>query len=243
MSHSLLIKVLAAVGCLCLQMCSSSVLLAADTESTHQYFRDSLLISRHEPSLAIDVHDSFVFVGRHPIRIRDVAAGERFVFVDATENRIQRLFIVQFEGFLPGIDDFYRYDLTGNPVVANYPFRSNGYAFDIVDAIATNPKSESAITYPYLESKGYSVPRHWMQWRSLTVVDKARSKEMILFYVEDAGTTGMPLSDFYEDDTATAEWNAIQNELEVRANDSFRLTGLDENGDPVNSTWSSIPTK
>ena len=64
---------------------------------------------------------------------------------------------------------------------------------------------------------------------------------MILFYVEDADATGMLLSDFYEDDTATAEWIIIQKELEIRANDSFRLTGLDENGDPVNSTWASIP--
>lgn len=239
----LLILAFSAAFWLCLHIYSNTILLAAGAENAQQYFKDGVLISLQDPSLAIDVDDSFTFVGRHPFTIRDVAAGERFIFVDTDDNLIQRLFIVQFEGFLPGVDDFYRYDLTGSPVVADYPFRSNGYAFDILEAIAANPKSESAATYPYLESRGYLVPRYWMQWRSLTVADQARSKEMILFYVENVDATGLSLTDFYQEDAATAEWTDVQKELEVRANDSFRLTGLDENGDPITSAWSSIPIR
>ena len=61
------------------------------------------------------------------------------VFVDAEESTIKRLLIVQFEGFLPAVDEYYRYNLSASPVVANYPFRSNAYAFDIVESIAANP--------------------------------------------------------------------------------------------------------
>lgn len=232
---------IATVGLLANQMPFSTAHVVADTNSAHQFVQDGVLISLHEPSLAIDVDNAFTFVGRHSFTIRDIAAGERFVFVDATNDIIERLFIVQFEGFLPGVDDFYRYDLTGSPVVANYPFRSNGYAVDIVEAITANPKGESAATYPFLESKGYSVPAHWMMWRSLTVTDQARNKEIIIFYVENVDATGLTLADLYKDDSATAEWISIQKDLEIRANSSFRLTEVNEKGKPLTSGWSSIP--
>ena len=235
--------VFAAVGWLSLQWSATAVLHAADANNEHQFVRDGVLISLKEPSLAIEVKDSFTFVGRHPFTIRDVAAGERFIFVDAEGDIIQRLFIVQFEGFLPGVDNFYRYDLSESPVVADYPFRSNGYAFDIVEAIAANPRAESAATYPFLKSKGYVVPENWMMWRSLTIADLARKKEIIAFYVENVDSTGLTLADLYKEDKATDAWINIQKDLEVRANGSFRLTELNEDGEPVTSAWSSIPNR
>jgi hypothetical protein len=204
---------------------------------------DGVLISREDPSLAIKVANEFEFVGRHPFTIRDVAAGERFVFVQAEDHRVEKLFMVQFEGFLPGVNDFYRYDLAGNPMVANYPFRSNGYAFNIVESITANPKSESAATYPFLKSKGFSVPDELMMWRSLTVADKARNKEMIIFYLEDVKSTGLTLADLYVDDSATDVWINIQKDLEIRANDSFQLSELDDSSNPIISEWSSIPNQ
>ncbi len=235
--------VFTAVGWLCLQISAGADLHAVDANNEHQFVRDGVLISLTEPSLAIEVKDSFAFVGRHPFTIRDVAAGERFIFVDAEGDIIQRLFIVQFEGFLPGVDDFYRYDMSASPVVANYAFRSNGYAFDIVEAIAANPGAESAATYPFLKSKGYVVPDNWMMWRSLAIADHARKKEIIAFYVENVDSTGLTLADLYKEDEATDAWINIQKGLEVRANGSFRLTELNDDGEPVTSAWSSIPNR
>ena len=228
---------------LIMYLSSSTIVNGAEPLNPNQFMADGVLVSLEDPSLAIYVADEFEFVGRHPFTIRDVAAGERFVFVQADDQRIQRLFMVQFEGFLPGVDDFYRYDLDGNPVVANYPFRSNGYAFDIVESITNNPKSESAATYPFLESKGYSVPDELMMWRSLTVTNIARSKEMIIFYLEDVKSAGLTLADLYVDDSATDVWINIQKDLEIRANDSFQLTHLDESGKPIILGWSSIPNQ
>jgi hypothetical protein len=151
--------------------------------------------------------------------------------------------MIQFEGFLPGVDEFYRYNLAGKPVVANYPFRSNGYAFNIVESINANPKSESAATYPFLESQGFSVPDELMMWRSLTVADKARNKEMIIFYIEDVKSTGLTIADFYVDDFETELWVNIQKDLEIRANDAFQLTELDDSSNPIHSGWSSIPNQ
>ena len=236
-------SIIAASACLIVCLSTNIVTNSNESQNLNQFMTDGVLISREEPSLAIDVADEFEFVGRHPFTIRDVAAGERFVFVQAEDHQVQKLLMVQFEGFLPGVDDFYRYDLAGKPVVANYPFRSNGYAFNIVESINANPKSESAATYPFLESQGFSVPDELMMWRSLTVADKARNKEMIIFYIEDVKSTGLTIADFYVDDFDTEVWSNIQKDLEMRANDAFRLTELDDSGKQIQSGWSSIPNQ
>ena len=233
----------AAIACLIVYLSTSTIVNATEASELNQFMSDGVLISREDPSLAIDVADDFAFVGRHPFTIRDVAAGERFVFVQAEDHQVQKLLIVQFEGFLPGVDNFYRYDLSGKPVVANYPFRSNGYAFNIIENIVANPKSESAATYPFLESKGYSVPNELMMWRSLTVADEALNKEMIIFYIEDVKSTGLTLADLYVDDSDTDVWINIQIELEFRANDAFRITELDDSSRPDQTGWSSIPNQ
>ena len=227
------------VVCGVLLACGS--LNAEEGVSSDQFYSDGTLVSSLEPALAIKVDDALSYVGRHSFAIRDVAAGERFIFAEADGGVVQRLVIVQFEGFLPEIDDAYRYDLSQSPVVANYPFRSNGYAFDIIESIAANPVSESAATYPFLQSKGYEVPSQWMMWRSLTVVDEARKKEMIVFYVEDVASTDLALDEFYAGDDATKEWAEIQIGLENRASRSIQIAELDDAGLPVTSTWSSIP--
>ena len=211
-------------------------------DSSNRYVNDGVLISRSDPTLAIDVNDSFAYAGRHPIRIRDLAAGERFVYVDADDREIRRMLIMQFEGFLPGVDGHYRYDLSESPVVANYPFRSNPYAFDLQRSIDANPGGESADTNEFLTNLGYRVPRQWMMWRSLTIADTARKKELILFYVEDLASTGLDISAVYENDEPTRAWVALQPGLEMRANQSFRLTGLDDEGRPLESGWTAIPT-
>jgi hypothetical protein len=233
--------VFAANACWIVYLSTSTIVNASEANDMNQFMTDGVLISREDPSLAIDVADEFEFVGRHPFTIRDVAAGERFVFVQAEDHQAQKLLMVQFEGFLAGIDNFYRYDLSGKPVVANYPFRSNGYAFNIVEDMIANPKSESAATYPFLESKGYSVPDELMMWRSLTVADEARNKEMIIFYIEDVKSAGLTLADLYVDDSETDVWISIQKDLESRANDAFRITELDDSSRPIQSGWSSIP--
>lgn len=208
-----------------------------------RFVERDVLISTDRPAIAISVDEQFSYVGRHPVRIRDVAAGERFVFVDADHNRAERLLIVQFEGFLPGVDGQYRYDLSESPVVANYPFRSNGFAFNMANAIENNPGDEAAGTHAFLLAQGYTAPADWMMWRSLTVDGEARRDEMIIFYVEGADAKGLTLGDLYRDDAETATWRNIQQELEIRANRSFQLAPLNHLGRPETAAWASIPNR
>lgn len=219
-----------------------SVALVASEESRElRSVVDRVLISLENPRLAIRPAAEFEFVGRHPFRIRDVAAGERFVFVDAADKRVERLLLVQFEAFLPGIDNYFRYDLSKSPIVASYPFRSNGFAFDLTESRRRDPRNESSLTAVFLEERGYALPDQWMMWRSLTVPDPERRSEIIIFYVEDVASAGLTLHDLYQDDRDTEAWRSIQAELKQRASDAFLLTTLDALGAPKAAAWSAIP--
>ncbi len=77
----------------------------------------------------------------------------------------------------------------------------------------------------------------------MAIADHARKKEVIAFYVENVDSTGLTLADLYQEDEVTDAWINIQKGLEVRANGSFRLTELNDNGEPVTSAWSSIPNR
>lgn len=207
------------------------------------HVEDNIIVSELKPSLAIEVDKGFTYLGRHPIRIRDVAAGERLVFAELQEHRARRLFIIQIEGFLPGIDNEYRYNLTRSPVVAGYPFRSNSFAFDLDKSVAGNPGGESASTQKFLLDRGIAAPKQWMMWRSLTVTSADKRNEMILFYVENVFDHDITISDIYDPDTNkdTPVWKTMQIDLEQRANASYRLARLNEDKQPLQGSWQRVP--
>lgn len=219
--------------------------MPASADDTSRPVNDNIVLSSTNPSLAIKIDESLSFLGRHPIRIRDVAAGERIVFADTDGTKVRRLFILQFEGFLPGIDGYYRYDLSASPVVAGYPFRSNGFAFNLAASLENEPGGEAADTGRFLVAQGLEAPRDWAMWRSLTVTDVARRNELILFYVEDAADHGLTLAEIYEPGTfrATPAWIRLQAEMEQRANAAFQLTTIGADGKPEESEWQSVPNR
>lgn len=203
----------------------------------------NIIVSKSEPSLAINIDPTFRYLGEHPIRIRDVAAGERMVFADLDGSLARRLLIIQFEGFLSGIDDEYRYNLSRSPVVAGYPFRSNAYAFDFAKSAADNPGLESAATARFLDTQSITALQQLAMWRSLTVASRDKRNEMIIFYLEDLSLLNMTLEEIYDPVTGeeTPAWQALQPALEKRANAAFSLAELGEGGRPLTGQWHSIP--
>ena len=220
-----------------LAWCSAAI----SQDDIERLVEDNLLVSTGLPRIAVGVDESLQYIGRHPIRIGEVAAGERFVFADRDSGKVSRLFIAQLEGFLPGVDDEYRYDLSNSPVVAGYPFRSNAYAFNFNESVRNEPTKESASTSRFLAEKGLTAPTVWMMWRSLTVAGDDRRHEMILFYIEGVEENDLTLDDLYQDGSSTERWRDIQQDLERRANESFRLAELDSSNQPIDSTWAEIP--
>lgn len=204
----------------------------------------NIVVSKSSPELAIKVAEDIPYLGRHSIRIRDVAAGERLVFADVDGVQVKRMVILQFEGFLPSVPEAtYRYNFDGRPIVAGYPFRSNPFSFDLPKARAENPGSESADTAAFLESKGIEPPNTWMMWRSLTAELPERRDELIIFYVENGDPAGVKISQIYdpETDQSTAFWRGFMVGLERRANAAFRVAVPRAGAQESSFNWQSVP--
>ena len=206
--------------------------------------RGQLVVSKAKLGLAVKVVEDIPYIGRHHIRIRDVAAGERLVFADTDGSKINRMLILQFEGFLPHVEDGqYRYNFDGRPEVAGYPFRSNPFAFDLEKARAENPGNEAASTAAFLEQQGLVPPKIWMMWRSLTADLPERRDELIIFYVEAGADHEMTMPDIYDPvtDNSTDLWRQFMVGLEQRANAAYELAPVGQDGSPLQGHWTSVP--
>ncbi len=205
---------------------------------------NNVVVSRDAPALAVKLDPALRYLGRHSIKIRDIAAGERLVFAETNDGKVKRMLVLQFEGFLPHVEDGqYRYDFDGRPVIAGYPFRSNPYAFDLSLSRAENPGNESSSTAEFLEGQGLTPPDIWMMWRSLTAELPERRDELIIFYVEPGADYDMGMADIYDPvtDNSTDAWREFMVGLEQRANAAYQLAPVMENGEPDRNAWRSVP--
>lgn len=220
-----------------------SLAIGEPTEAAERRIIENTVVSEHNPALAIRIDPTLAYLGRHAIRIRDVAAGERIVFADYSAGSVKRMLILQYEGFLPGIDEQYRYNLSNSPVVAGYPFRSNAFAFDLAVSRRENPGGESVDTARFLEAKGLTFPNIWMMWRSLTVTDAARRNELIIFYVEAPENKQLTIADIYDPatDRSTEFWRGFTPGLERRANAAFQLAVPAAGAGLSDLDWQAIP--
>jgi hypothetical protein len=102
--------------------------------------RDNTLVSDQLPSVSVEVRKDFKFLGRIPLNIHNIAVGERFIFVKSGRNRhITRMFIVQMEGFLPGVNDIYRWKMENPIKLGHQDYRHNISFYDNEAEIRQNP--------------------------------------------------------------------------------------------------------
>jgi len=202
-------------------------------EPVRRHVEERVLHSSACPALDIEVSHAFEYVGRHAFLLRESAAGERFVFVDAdSSRRVERVIIAQFEGFLPGVDDAFGYDFSNAREIAGHRFRANTFAFSNGAAAEENPGGEAPLTANLLRENGYSFDDEWMMARLLTVPDDAKRNELILFYVEMASNTGLGVSDcYYQDDSGewheSAAWKDLSLELADRLEAALEIRAPD----------------
>lgn len=201
----------------------SALAVSASGQKDGRYVEKNVLVSDKLPKIKIIIDKDFKYVGKFDFKIREVAAGERFVFVDADNKKVERLFIAQFEGFLPGVDDFYRYNFDNAQMFGAHKFRQNTFAYSNAEARRENPAGEGVLTFDFLQKKGFSVEDELMLSRFLTVPDAEKKHELILFYIENVSETKHKLSEFYKDDEATEIWKNISKDLTRRSLKAFEI--------------------
>lgn len=183
---------------------------------------NNVVHSKINPALAVSVSDEFQYVGSFDFVLKEIVEGERYVFVDSDGSKVNRLFILQFESFLPDNEHTYNYDFSNAEEIGNHRYRQNTWAYSNESSRENNPEGEGSLTADFLESKGYVLEDELMMSRFVMVPDSERRHEMILFYLENASTSGYSIDTFYDaDDNPTDHWEEISEGLTARSRDTF----------------------
>lgn len=188
-----------------------------------QYVRGQEIVSKKLPKIRVRVSGDFQYLGKFPFKIRDVAAGERFVFAESQGKKVTRLFIAQFEAFYPENDKVYNYSFADAMEMKGHKFRQNTYAYSNRESLARNVNGEAALTYKFLTEKGLEVEDELVMSRFVTVPPENRKHELILFYLENGSETGYRLHDFYQNDQVTDIWKEISVGLTERSFEAFEV--------------------
>ena len=182
-------------------------------------FTDGVLVSNCRPALRLRPAAGFRYLGAHPFRIGDVAGGERHVFADTDGSRVRRLLLLQFEGFLDGVDETYNYRITTPVTLGGETYNQNIYFFSSRRDLAP----EGVATKAFLERHGLAWPDEQMMSRFVRVVDAARRHELIIFYDESVADAGHTLAEIADDGGVRPAFAAVAESLTARSLRAFTI--------------------
>jgi len=171
----------------------SSVVLAqsaAETESNRiRRVKGHVLISTYLPSIRVRFDKRLKYVGSQKFILYERAQVEQHFFVAADkQGRIKRLYMVQFEGYLPNINATYDYPVTKTVDLGGQTYLVNAESMPNVSAVLKqDPKSDVTRAASFLANKGYRLSESIVYQRFVRLVDEAKRNEFIMVYVEDAG--------------------------------------------------------
>ena len=214
-----------------------SELLKSNQAPSARYVTGNILVSEELPAIEIEVADEFEYVGTFNFEIiansaeypkelqgKAVAAGDRYVFVSANSGQVvNKLFIVQLEGFLPDNDFTFNYNFDTAEFIGKNKYRNNTWFYDSKKLAKENPNNEGALTRAYLQDKGYQLEDEFMMSRFVGLASEDRKHEIIIYYLEMLHkTTGYSLEE-YEEGMPMKEADSIQRALVDRSKRSFKI--------------------
>ncbi len=184
-----------------------------------------VLTSTHLPPLRIKFDEAFKHVGSQQFILYDRAQAEQHYFVAADgQQRIKRMYIVQFEGYLPDIKASYDYPASKTVDLAGQSYLMEAQVVPNVSAVLKqNPQSDAARAVSFLEGKGYRAGEAVLYQRFVRLVDEANRHEFILLYIEDLSDTGFTAADFAEGGRAFSQKEKVLQELLSRALKGFTV--------------------
>ncbi len=202
-----------------------------------RYVKKNVLVSHELPEIEIQVSQQFKFIGEFDFEIiansdeyppefhgNTVASGTRFVFVSADEKKkVNKLFIVQLEGFLEHNSFTYNYNFDKADFIGNNKYRHNTWFYDSKKLAETNPHNEGAKTRSFLENKGYVLEDHFMMSRFLGLASEDRKNEIIIFYLEMMKQNSGYSLEEYENTLNKEEVRAIRSSFVERSKKSFKI--------------------
>lgn len=164
---------------------------AADSQT--RSVKGQILTSTSLPAIRVKFDKAFKYVGSQQFILYGRAQVEQHLFVDAdSHQRIKRMYMVQFESYLPKISGAYNYPVTKTISLAGQSYIVDAEVVPNVSAaIEQDTQSDAARAASFLGGKGYRTGEGVVFQRFVRLVDDAKRSEFILLYIEDLGGAGV----------------------------------------------------
>jgi hypothetical protein len=182
------------------------------------------LVSRELPPVRIKFGEEFKYAGTQSFVLYGSAQVEQHFFVDADGRRIRRLFMVQFEGYLPTNTHTYDYQIKDTVRLGGLDFMHDTQVGSVSAFRKQYPDSDAARAVSFLEGKGYEPDGMDVVFeRFIRLVDDARRNELLIVYYENLKAAGLTAAEL-SDDARAADRERIFREVRERALKSFKVS-------------------
>ena len=165
-----------------------------------RYVEGQKLISTQMPGIAIRFSDEYMYVGRRLFTLFKNSTVEQFHFVKSDEGKkVKAVFIVQFESFLPHINQTYDYKIKDSMSLNGTSFLYSPVYNKPPAIVSDTVKSDVWHRLMYLMVKGYHWPAEVIGYRFIKLVDDTKRSEILIIYNEDLKNTGATAEELDKD--------------------------------------------
>jgi hypothetical protein len=166
-------------------------------------------VTSRDPAIRVSVPKEARYIGADRWPLHGVADCEIHVFVEAdASKRIQRLYWIQFEAFLPTQPGArYDYDRDAATEINGFPVRHR----ERFGATAEKTRAGSDLEHvkKLVAAAGYTWPAEAVNARLVHLPDDTRRREVMVIYIEDMASTGKTSADFLSEGKVSAAWTPV----------------------------------
>jgi hypothetical protein len=194
-----------------------ATLLPPQTNAPARKVEPNAVLSAHDPSVRVQFPDSVQYVGADRWNLYDIADCELHAFVDAdAKKNIQRLYWVQFEGYLPSKPGLaHQYDSPRHTTIGGLDFYVDTWVRP--EDAETQKGSDRQHIEALIRSRGFNMPAGMMYVRLVHLLDTQKRKELMIIYGEDLAPTGFSAADLNQGGKSFSQWPSIERGLLERA--------------------------
>src|SRR6266849_1629435 len=198
-------------------------LVVAATVPERKAENNNVIISERDPKVRIELPKSVQYVGADRWVLYGIANCELHAFVEADrEQEVQRLYWVQFEGYLPTKPKLkHQYDSPWHATIGGLDFYVDTWTGANDDKVTGGYDSEHIEAL--IRAKGYKMPAEMMYVRLVHLLGEQKRKELMIIYAEDLAPVGLTAADLKKSGKAHDQWPAIEKSLVGRAEKKLKI--------------------
>jgi len=152
-------------------------LFAVQSDRPERKVEGNTITSDHDPRVKIVLPKPVAYAGADRWNLYDIADCELHAFVEAgAKNNVQRLYWVQFEGYLPAKPEMrYQYDSPQHTNIGGWDFYVDTWVR--ANNATTRAGSDREHVEALIRAKGYKMPAGMMYVRLVHLLDQQKRRE------------------------------------------------------------------